>query len=1184
MARSYGQRNYGQPRKPYLRLRCILSRSPAGVSPGRASVVVLRQPELLVQVVDFLRLYRLSPELQTLASRLRGAAKPDPGGVRLHLRGLVGSQDAVVAAAVAHAQHPHVFILHDKDEAAYFLSDLQHLLPEGPDALLFPSSYKRPYQFDETENANVLMRAEALNRLNTTRAATTGNSVFIVTYPEALTEKVINRQSLVKNTFNAKVGDKLDVNFLGELLGEYDFEKTDFVYEAGQYAVRGGIVDVFSYANELPFRLELFGDEIESIRTFNPETQLSVEARPSISIIPNVQTKMLQETREAFFEFLPRTACIWAKDVRQTLDVVTELYEKAEANFQQMLSEAGGMQIVSKPSDLFESGKNFKKLLDEFAVVEFGKRFHFKNAETFQFAAKPQPSFNKEFERMVKNLKENQLRNFTTIITADTVRQADRLRTIFDELDNNVKFQHLLLALREGFMDEQLELAVYTDHQLFERYYRAQETRKFSKKKALTLRELKTLQPGDYVTHQDYGIARFAGLTQVEINGQIQEAIRLVYRDDDLLTVSIHSLHKIAKYSGAEGTPPTMSKLGSPEWENKKKSVKKKVKDIAADLIRLYAKRKTAPGFAFSPDDFMQAELESSFIYEDTPDQAKATEDVKQDMQQPHPMDRLICGDVGFGKTEIAIRAAFKAVANGKQAAVLVPTTILAMQHYKTFRDRLATLPVTVEYINRFKSTKQIKETLQRVAEGKTDILIGTHRLTNKDIVFKDLGLLIIDEEQKFGVKTKDKLKELKVNVDTLTLSATPIPRTLHFSLMGARDLSVIATPPPNRQPVQTELHVFDEILIRDAVARELKRGGQVFFVHNRVKDIEEMAGTILRLVPDAKITYAHGQMEGELLEKRMMKFVEGEYDVLVSTNIIESGLDIPNANTIIINRAHLAGLSDLHQMRGRVGRSNRKAYCYLLTPPVAQLPADARKRLSTLEEFSDLGAGFNVAMRDLDIRGAGNLLGGEQSGFINDLGYETYHQILDEAVTELKETEFRDLFLGDSNQRLQLAAGAARNHECNVETDQQVLIPEQYVSNVSERLQLYAKLDRAQKPEDLRKLLASMVDRFGPLPPEVAQLADIVRLRWQASVLGFTKITLKRDTLKGFLPADGDHQAYFQGEQFGTILNYVQTHARTASLKEKKEQLIVTFEEVKSIQQAKRVLSELGSEETVAA
>ena len=1151
-----------------------------------------------MQVAEFLRLYHLAPELQALTARLRGAARPADakapheggrgGETRLHLRGLVGSQDAVVAAATAHSTYPHVFILHDKEEAAYFLADLQHLLPEGPEILLFPSSYKRPYEFDETENANVLMRAEALNSLNANRNPDIkgANGVFLVTYPEALSEKVINRQSLVKNTFIAKVGDKLDVNFLGEMLGEYDFEKADFVYEAGQYAVRGGIVDVFSYANELPYRLELFGDEIESIRTFNPETQLSVEPRPSLSIVPNVQTKLLQETRESVFEFLPRTSCIWVKDVRQTLDVVSELFDKAESNFKQLVTDIGGAQIVSKPADLFDSGRHLKKLLDEFAIVEFGKRFYFKNADEFQFTAKPQPSFNKDFGRLVKNLQENQQRNFTTVIAADSVRQADRLRTIFDELDHNVQFQHLLLALREGFVDEQLELAVYTDHQLFERYYRAQEARKFSKKKALTLRELKTLQPGDYVTHQDYGIARFAGLTQVEMNGHLQEAIRLVYRDDDVLTVSIHALHKIAKYSGAEGTPPTMSKLGSPEWENKKRSVKKKVKDIAADLIRLYAKRKTAPGFAFSHDGFMQAELESSFIYEDTPDQAKATEDVKQDMQQPHPMDRLVCGDVGFGKTEIAIRAAFKAAADGKQVAVLVPTTILAMQHYKTFRDRLAALPVNVEYVNRFKSTKQIKETLQRVADGKTDILIGTHRLTNKDIKFKDLGLLIIDEEQKFGVKTKDKLKELKINVDTLTLSATPIPRTLHFSLMGARDLSVIATPPPNRQPVQTELHVFDEILIRDAVARELKRGGQVFFVHNRIKDIEEMAGTILRLVPDAKITYAHGQMEGDMLEKRMMKFVEGEYDVLVSTNIIESGLDIPNANTIIINRAHLAGLSDLHQMRGRVGRSNRKAYCYLLTPPVANLPADARKRLSTLEEFSDLGAGFNVAMRDLDIRGAGNLLGGEQSGFINDLGYETYHQMLDEAVTELKETEFKDLFMGTpaEQQRLQEAAGAGRPKECNIETDLPVLIPSDYVSNVSERLQLYAKLDRAKKAEELDKLLGSIQDRFGPLPESVEQLADIVRLRWQACRVGFSKMTLKRDTLKGFLPAGDEHKAYFQGAEFGQVLSYVSSHPRRASLKEKKDQLIVTIEGVSSVGQARRIMAELGDTEPVPA
>ncbi|WP_375433878.1 transcription-repair coupling factor [uncultured Hymenobacter sp.] len=1180
-----------------------------------------------MKVSDFLQLYSLDPTVMTVGARLnpatrnslRGAAPvEDAPHPRLHLRGLVGSQDAVLAAAM-HTVFPdqhYLFILHDREEAAYFLADLQHLLPEE-EPLLFPSSYKRPYAFDETENANVLMRAEVLNKLNSHRgpktaaeqatedaedaadsaaaetdAKTKGRKAkvsvkdtagaIIITYPEALFEKVINKKSLVANTFIVKNGDKLDVNFISEMLAEYDFERTDFVYEAGQFAVRGGIVDIFSYANELPYRIELFGDEVETIRTFDPESQLSVEKREQVSIIPNVQTKLLQETREAFLDFIPKNTTVWAKDMRQTLDVVEESFDKAEAGFQELLLTAGGTQIVSKPEDLFETGKSFKKLLEGFAVVEFGKRFHYKaGAEEFQFTAKPQPSFNKDFNRLVKNLHENQEKGYVNIIAAESVRQADRLRTIFDELDNNVQFQHLLLGLREGYVDETLKLVVYTDHQLFERFYRAQEGRKFSKKKALTLKELRTLSPGDYVVHQDYGIARFAGLTQVEINDRVQEAIRLVYRDDDVLTVSIHALHKIAKYTGAEGTPPTMSKLGSPEWENKKKSVKKKVKDIAAELIRLYAKRKTAPGHAFAPDSFMQAELESSFIYEDTPDQAKATEDVKRDMEVPHPMDRLVCGDVGFGKTEVAIRAAFKSVADGKQVAVLVPTTILAMQHYKTFRERLAALPVTVEYVNRFKSTKQIKETLGRVAEGKTDILIGTHRLTNKDIKFKDLGLLVIDEEQKFGVKTKDKLKELKVNVDTLTLSATPIPRTLHFSLMGARDLSVIATPPPNRQPVQTELHVFDELLIRDAVAREIKRGGQVFFVHNRVKDIEELANLVLRLVPDARVTYIHGQMEGDLLEKRMMKFVDGDYDVLVSTNLIESGLDIPNANTIIINRAHLFGLSDLHQMRGRVGRSNKKAYCYLLTPPVAGLPADARKRLSTLEEFSDLGDGFKVAMRDLDIRGAGNLLGGEQSGFINDLGFETYHQILDEAVTELKETEFRDLFLGDPTERLQAAIKDSGPKECNIETDLQILIPDSYVSSVSERLQLYSKLDRVKGPEELRKLVAGIVDRFGPLPSEVEQLADIVLLRWQACQVGLEKLTLKKNLLKGYISAT-NNEPYFQSDTFGNILSYVQTHTRTASMKERKEQLIISIEEVKNVQTAKRILSELGSEEKV--
>ncbi|WP_181305227.1 transcription-repair coupling factor [Rufibacter sp. XAAS-G3-1] len=1116
-----------------------------------------------MKATQFLELYRQDPVVQTVAQRLQ---TPEPQHIQL--KGLVGSLDAVVASALQTMQPgTHLFVLHDREEAAYFYSDLFNLLAQEQEVLLFPSSYKRAYQFDHTENANILLRAEVLNRLNN-RA---GAGAMIVTYPEALTEKVINKKSLVANTLGAKVGEKLDVNFLTEMLASYDFERTDFVYEAGQFAVRGGIVDVFSYANELPFRLELFGDEIESIRTFDPNTQLSVEQKKQISIIPNVQTKLLQETRESFLDFIPADSIVWVKDYRQAVDVVTESFEKAEQSFKEMLEASAGMQIVSNPEDLFESGKSFKKALETFTLVEFGKRFNFRNAEVVQFQAHPQPSFNKDFQRLVSNLHENQSNGYVNVIAAESPRQADRLTTIFDELDHDVRFHHLMLALREGFVDDLVKLVCYTDHQLFERFYKHKTREGYSKSKALTLKELRTLKPGDYVTHMDYGIGRFAGLEKVEVGGRLQEAIRLIYRDDDLLYVSIHSLHKISKYTGKEGTPPTMSKLGSPEWENKKKKVKSKVKDIAAELISLYAKRKKAPGYAFTRDGFLQAELESSFIYEDTPDQGKATEDVKNDMEQPHPMDRLVCGDVGFGKTEVAIRAAFKAACDGKQVAVLVPTTILAMQHYKTFRDRLEAFPVNVEYINRFKTTKQIKETLSRVAEGKTDILIGTHRLASKDVKFKNLGLLIIDEEQKFGVKTKDRLKEIKVNVDTLTLTATPIPRTLHFSLMGARDLSVIATPPPNRQPVQTELHVFDDVLIRDAVAYELKRKGQVFFVHNRISDIEEMANLILKLVPDAKVTYAHGQMDPEELEKRMMRFVEGHYDVLVSTNIIESGLDIPNANTILINRAHMFGLSDLHQMRGRVGRSNKKAYCYLLTPPVSGLPSDARKRLSTLEEFSDLGEGFKIAMRDLDIRGAGNMLGGEQSGFINDLGFEAYHQILDEAVQELKETEFRDLFFKDleADQLLEPV------RECSVETDLEILIPDSYISNISERLQMYSKLDRVKDLESLEKIVEGMVDRFGPMPPEVDQLVNIVKMRWEACHLGFEKLTLKKDTLKGYIPSM-NNEAFFQSETFSRILQYVQQHPRRSRLKEAKDKLIVTVEDVSTLEQAKGIFADM--------
>ncbi len=731
-------------------------------------------------------------------------------------------------------------------------------------------------------------------------------------------------------------------------------------------------------------------------------------------------------------------------------------------------------------------------------------------------------------------------------------------------------FEPLYTSLRAGFVDASLKIVCYTDHQLFNRFHRYKTRGVRSKSRALSLKELRELKVGDYVVHIDHGVGRFAGMEKMDNNGREQEAIRLVYRDDDLLYVGVHSLHKISKYSGQEAGPPAISKLGSPEWDNKKKRAKRKVQDIAKDLISLYAKRKAAEGTSFSPDGFLQAELESSFMYEDTPDQAKATEDVKYDMEQPHPMDRLVCGDVGFGKTEIAIRAAFKAVTEGKQVALLVPTTILAMQHYRTLRERLSDFPITMEYINRFKSTKDIKAILKRVAEGEVNILIGTHRIVNKDVVFKNLGLLIVDEEQKFGVKVKERLKEMRVNVDVLTLTATPIPRTLQFSLMGARDLSIIATPPPNRRPVTTELHTFNEAVIRDAISYELRRGGQVFFVHNRVGDIESIANIILRLVPDARVAVAHGQMDGARLEKTMVMFIEGEHDVLVSTNIIESGLDIPNANTIIINNAHMFGLSDLHQMRGRVGRSNRKAFCYLLSPPTIGLTADARKRLSTLEEFSELGDGFKVAMRDLDIRGAGNLLGSEQSGFISDLGFEMYHKILDEAIQELKENDFKDLFVRELSETIKPLV-----QDCSIETDLEVIIPETYISSTTERLRIYSRLDNIRDKAALQEFKVMLEDRFGPLPEPVLELISTVRLRWLAEQLGFEKLTLKSSRMKGYF-ARTDDPEYVNSDIFGNILQYVQQHPKRCQMKETKKRPILSIENVSTVEEAIAILSEI--------
>ncbi|SDK79604.1 transcription-repair coupling factor (superfamily II helicase) [Catalinimonas alkaloidigena] len=1118
-----------------------------------------------MQVTDFLQLYKQDPLVQTLAEKLRASKSP-----HLHLKGLIGSLDAVVAAALFELRpSTFVYVLHDREEAAYFMNDLQFLLPKRP-VLMFPTSYKRAYQFEEVDNANVLLRAEVLNHLNEHRMV----GSHIVTYPEALTEKVINKRALTENTLSAKVGDQLDTNFLNEVLSSYDFERTDFVYEPGQYAIRGGIIDVYSFAGDLPFRIELFGDEVESIRTFDPNTQLSVEKRESVAITPNVQTKLTGESRESFFGFVPDGCVIWYKDWDLTLDIIGQSFEKVQQVFDQILEKNGERGVALPPDHLYETPTSFAKNAAAYPHIEFGNRFSREGsaADVIQFEAHPQPSFNKDFQLLADNLAETQAQEFVNIITAEMPKQTERLQTIFEELNPHLKFQPLNISLRQGFIDDLQKIVCYTDHQIFDRFHRYHTKDRYSKTKALTLKELQSLQPGDYVTHVDYGIGRFAGLEKVEVNGKAQEAIRLVYRDDDFLLVSIHALHKIARYSGKEGGPPQINKLGSAEWDQKKSKTKKKVKDIARELIELYAKRKAAPGIHYAPDGFLQAELESSFIYEDTPDQAKATTDVKNDMEQPYPMDRLVCGDVGFGKTEVAIRAAFKAVANGKQVAVLVPTTILAFQHFRTFSERLERFPVTIDYLNRFRTSAQSRETLKKTEEGKVDILIGTHRLVSKDVKFKDLGLLIVDEEQKFGVKVKDRLKEMRVNVDVLTLTATPIPRTLQFSLMGARDLSIIATPPTNRQPVTTELHVFNEEFIRDAISFELQRGGQVFFVHNRIQDIDEIANIILRLVPDAKVGVAHGQMEGAKLEKIMMKFMDGEYDVLVSTNIIESGLDIPNANTIIINRAHIFGLSDLHQMRGRVGRSNRKAFCYLVTSPVSMLTSDARKRLQTLEEFSELGDGFKVAMRDLDIRGAGNLLGGEQSGFITDLGFEMYHKVLDEAIQELKESEFRDLFQHEIDLKPEVPVP-----DCSIETDMEIIIPESYVASISERLNLYSKLDSIKNEAELEKFVASMTDRFGAFPPQVEDLIRTVRLRWKAERAGFEKLVLKENVMKGyFLPSD--QEAYYKSETFGRILDYVQRHPKTCRMRETSKRLILTVQHVNSIEKAATILDQMVS------
>lgn len=1124
-----------------------------------------------------------SPQTGRLIQEIGGT-----GAARIQLRGLAGSAGAFIAAAVLkRTPLSQLFILPDKEAAAYFLNDLEGLLGEPSEdgetratvpVLFFPASYRKPYQVEDTDNANVLLRAEVLDRMRREK------QVAIVTYPGALAEKVVTKQLLEKNTLQLKRGEKISIAFVTDLLHEYGFERTDYVYEAGQYAVRGGIVDVFSFANEHPYRIEFFGEEVDSIRTFDPLTQLSVKSLDRLTIIPNVQGKLLAESRESFFDYFfsarpdkNRLPVIWINDLESAGSLIEKEFEAAQEAYQRKAEESPVKHLT--PQEQYIGDETFRKELLRFSLVEFGNRFILPDAEALQYAISPQPAFQKNFDLVTQALAKNSTAGLHNVIFTDSAKQAERLHSIFEDVGRKVTYTPLVHSVHEGFTDPDIKVACFTDHQVFERYHRFRLRDGFQRKKeAMTLKELRGLNPGDYVVHIDHGVGRFGGLEKIEANGKLQEVVRLVYRDNDVLYVSIHSLHRISKYSGKEGEAPRIDKIGSVAWQNLKQKTKTRVKEIAFDLIKLYASRKAMEGYAFSHDNYLQTELEASFIYEDTPDQLKATQDVKKDMENPHPMDRLVCGDVGFGKTEVAIRAAFKAVCDSKQVAVLVPTTILALQHFKTFSERLKGFPAKIDYVNRFRSAKEKKEIQKKLAEGQIDIVIGTHALAGKDMKFRDLGLLIIDEEQKFGVAVKDKLKTLKTTVDTLTLTATPIPRTLQFSLMSARDLSIINTPPPNRFPVQTELHTFNEEFVRDAVMFEVQRGGQVFFVHNRVASIYEIAGMIQRLCPDVRIGVGHGQLEPSKLENVMVDFIEGQLDVLVATTIIESGLDISNANTIIVNDAHMFGLSDLHQMRGRVGRSNKKAFCYLFTPPPFMLTSEAQRRLKAIEEFSDLGSGFHIALRDLDIRGAGNLLGGEQSGFISDIGFDMYQKILDEAIRELKETEFRDLFKEEEEKREQQRGDKHAKQigvyvrDTQIDTDMEILIPDEYVGNITERLSLYRQLDDSQSEDDLSRFEAMLRDRFGPVPENVLELIDTVRLRWLGMDIGLERIVLKNGRMTGYF-ISSQESAYYQSETFTRVLKFVQSNPRSVKMKEANKKLTLTFENISSIKDAMAVL-----------
>ncbi len=1082
---------------------------------------------------------------------------------QIQISNLAGSSlSFVISETFKKVDKPYLLIFNDKEEAAYYLNDLEQLLGDK-NVLFYPGSYRRPYQIDETDNANVLLRSEVLNRINSRK-----KPAIIVTYPTALFEKVVTKKELEKNTLHVKVGENLSLDFVNEVLFEYKFKRVDFVTEPGDFSVRGGIIDVFSFSNDEPFRIEFFGDEIDSIRTFDVETQLSKEKLKKVSIMPNVENKTLQESRESFLKYISSKTIVFAKNIELLSGNLDKFFKKAEEAFDGLSKEIKH----AKPEELFCDGNFINKQIQEFSVVHFGATNQNVNLEIV-FDAKPQPSFNKKFNLLIDDLNEYHKAGFTNYIFCANDQQAKRFHDIFDDAEQKVHYETVVFPLYQGFIDVDNKLVCYTDHQIFERYHKFRLKNGYAKKQAITLQELNKLEIGDYVTHMDHGIGKFGGLQKIDVQGKKQEAIKLIYGDRDILYVSIHSLHKISKFNGKDGKAPKIYKLGSGAWKKIKQKTKARVKHIAFNLIQLYAKRKLQKGYAFGSDTHMQHELEGSFMYEDTPDQFTATKDVKNDMEKEQPMDRLVCGDVGFGKTEVAVRAAFKAVDNGKQVAILVPTTILAFQHYKTFSERLKDFPIKIDYLNRFRTAKQKTAAIDGVNDGSVDIIIGTHQLTNQRIKFKDLGLLIIDEEQKFGVAVKDKLKTLKENVDTLTLTATPIPRTLQFSLMAARDLSVIKTPPPNRHPIETNVIRLSEETIRDAISYEISRGGQIFFIHNRIENIKEVAGLLQRLVPSAKIGIGHGQMEGKKLEELMLAFMNGDFDVLVSTTIIESGLDVPNANTIFINNANNFGLSDLHQMRGRVGRSNKKAFCYFITPPYHMMTDDARKRIQALELFSDLGSGINIAMKDLEIRGAGDLLGGEQSGFINDIGFDTYQKILQEAIEELKENEFKDLYITDNSKPKEFVK------EVQIDTDFEILFPDDYINSVTERLSLYEKLSDLISEDELIAFENEIIDRFGEIPTQVEDLLDSVRIKWLAKKLGLEKIILKQKRMIGYFVSD-QQSKFYQTEAFTKTLKYLQQNPKSCVMKEKQTKnglrLLITFIKIDTVKKALETLQKI--------